>query len=205
MDASLFPTKGNLIQSKSTLKLAKQGYELLDKKRNILIREMMSLIEKAEEIQSNIDETFKIAYKALQTANIKMGISEVEQIGYAINEDTDIELKKRSVMGVEIPIIDYKKKNVTPNFGFSRTNIALDEAYQKFNKVKQLSVELAEIENTVYKLAENVKRTQKRANALKNILIPKYEKVSKFIQDYLEEKEREEFTRLKLIKEFNDR
>jgi V/A-type H+-transporting ATPase subunit D len=78
--------------------------------------------------------------------------------------------------------------------------MSLDEACQQFNRVKELTIRLAEVENAAYRLAYNIKKTQKRANALQNITIPKYTKLVKEIQEYLEEKEREEFTRLKVIK-----
>jgi len=200
MDTSLFPTKGNLIQAQNTLRLSRQGYELLDKKRNILIREMMALIARADEIQSQIDSTFHEAYQALQAANITIGISTVEQIGYAAPEDDGVDVKFRSIMGVEIPMVSYDNYELQPRFGFYRTSAALDEAYTKFDKVKRLTIQLAEIENAVYRLASNIKRTQKRANALKNIMIPRYEQLTSSIQNALEEKDREEFTRLKVIK-----
>ncbi len=205
MDVTLFPTKGNLIQAYNTLKLSRQGYELLDKKRNILINEMLQLIDKAEKIQSQIDVTFKDAYSALQMANITIGISNVEQIGHAIPIEEDINIKFKGIMGVEIPIVTGGEEIEQPGYGFFRTSVSLDDAYVKFEKVKRLTVELAEVENAVYRLATNVKRTQKRANALKNIMIPKYEKITKDIQGALEEKEREEFTRLKVIKESKGR
>ena len=103
-------------------------------------------------------------------------------------------------MGVELPMVDFEKKQIEPNYGFSRTSSALDEAYEKFNEVKALTAELAEVENAVYRLAVNVIKTKKRANALKNIIIPRYREMVKYIQDYLEEKEREDFSRLKVIK-----
>ena len=78
--------------------------------------------------------------------------------------------------------------------------MSLDEACQQFQRVKELTIRLAEIENSAYRLSYNIKKTQKRANVLQNITIPKYEKLTKEIQEYLEEKEREEFTRLKVIK-----
>ena len=85
-------------------------------------------------------------------------------------------------------------------FGIHSSNDSLDKAYNKFNEVKELTAELAEVENSVYRLANSIKKTQKRANALKNITIPKYEQLTKDIGDALEEREREEFTRLKVIK-----
>lgn len=200
MDTNSFPTKGNLIIAQNTLHMSKQGYDLLDKKRNILIRELMELIDKAEDIQSQIDITFKEAYLALQNANIEMGISNVEKISYAVPEETGVSIKIRSVMGVEIPMVTLKERQNTPPFGFFSTTTSLDNAYLKFVKVKELTLKLSEIENSAYRLASNIKKTQKRANALKNITIPKYQSLVTTIQNALEEKEREEFTRLKVIK-----
>ena len=201
MDMTLFPTKGNLIVAKNTLALCRQGYELLDKKRNILVREMMGLVEKARKIQDQILETFQEAYRALQLANVTMGISVIEQIGYAVPEENGVRIREQSVMGVEIPTVSLEETELQPRYGFRMTNSTLDAARQKFEKVKYLVAELAEIENAVYRLATNIRRTQKRTNALKNIMIPRYEEATKQIANVLEEKEREEFSRLKVIKE----
>jgi len=200
MDTDIYPTKGNFIKIKSTLALSRQGYELLDKKRNILLREMMELIDKAGVIQEKIRTVYKQAYEALQVANISMGISEVQQLGYAVPQERSVRVQIRSVMGVEIQSVDIEPYALSPRYGFLRTNLALDMACRQFEQVKQLTVEYAEVENSVYRLANNIRRTQKRANLLKNVLIPRYEKIMKTIQETLEEKEREEFTRLKIIK-----
>jgi len=200
MDTTSFPTKGNLILAKNTLKMSKQGYELLDKKRNLLIRELMELIDKAEKIQSEIDKTFTEAYTALQKANIEMGINNVESISYAVPVENGVSVKLRSIMGVEIPLVTIEQKDDKPPFGFYGTSTRLDMVYLKFDKVKKLTIELSQIENSAYRLADNIKKTQKRANALKNITIPRYEALVSSIQNALEEKEREEFTRLKVIK-----
>lgn len=200
MDPNTFPTKGNLILAKNSLALAKQGYELMDKKRNILIRELMELIAEATDIQEEIDTTFSEAYAALQKANIQMGIHEVEQIALSVPVEDAITVKRRSVMGTEIPKVEYEKKERRPAYSFYHTKMSLDEACQQFERVKELTIRLAEVENSAYRLAYNIQKTQKRANALSNITIPKYENRAREIQEYLEEKEREEFTRLKVIK-----
>lgn len=200
MDPNTFPTKGNLILAKNSLELSKQGYELMDKKRNILIRELMDLIAEATDIQEEIDTTFTNAYRALQKANIQMGIHEVEQISLGVPVEDSIQIKRRSVMGTEIPKVEYEPKKKKPAYSFYRTKMSLDEAIQQFERVKALTIRLAEVENSAYRLAYNIKKTQKRANALSNITIPKYEGLVKEIQEYLEEKEREDFTRLKVIK-----
>ncbi len=200
MSNNAVPTKGNLMAAKNTLKLSVQGYELLDKKRNILVREMMSLIDKAQEVQSHIDGTFSEAYEALQMANINLGIHNIEKTVYAIDEEKGIAINTRSIMGVEIPMAAIDEGYSRPQYGLKGTSVALDVAREKFIAVKKLTVQLAEIENAIYRLAVNIKKTQKRANALKNIMIPRYEELVKFITESLEEKEREEFTRLKMIK-----
>ena len=74
MDPNTFPTKGNLILAKNSLALSRQGFDLMDKKRNILIRELMELIDQAKDIQSQIDITFRTAYAALQKANMEIGL-----------------------------------------------------------------------------------------------------------------------------------
>jgi H(+)-transporting ATP synthase, vacuolar type, subunit D len=200
MEMKLFPTKGNLILAKNTLALCRQGYELLDKKRNILVREMMNLVDKARGIQKEMLDTFQEAYRALQLANVTMGISTVEQIGYAVPEESSIEIREQSIMGVEIPRVTIRESEILPRYGFRMTNSTLDAAMEKFEKAKHLAAELAEIENAVYRLATNIRKTQKRTNALKNIMIPRYEEATRNIVNALEEKEREEFSRLKVIK-----
>ena len=177
MDPNTFPTKGNLILAKNALALSRQGFDLMDKKRNILIRELMELITEASDIQSQIDETFSNAYQALQKANIQMGIHQVEQIAKAVPVENSIRIKRRSVMGTEIPKVEYEKNKQTPAYSFYHTRMSLDEACQQFEKVKELTIRLAEVENSAYRLAYNIKKTQKRANALSNITIPKYEKL----------------------------
>ena len=105
-------------------------------------------------------------------------------------------------MGVEIPILTMDETDNCNylHYGTRTTNSAVDNVYILFTKVKTLTVELAEIENSVYRLAISIKKTQKRANALKNIMIPRFEETVKFITDALDEKDREEFSRLKVIK-----
>lgn len=205
MDPKEFPTKGNLILAKNSLALSRQGFDLMDKKRNILIRELMELIDEASDIQKEIDVTFTSAYQALQKANIQMGIHEVEALSQKIPVEDSITIKRRSVMGTEIPKVEYEKKELKPYYAFYGTKMALDEACQKFQKVKELTIRLAQVETSAYRLAYNIKKTQKRANALQNITIPRYESLAKNIQESLEEKEREEFTRLKVIKKMKGR
>ena len=204
MNINTFPTKGNLIASKNSLALARQGYGLMDKKRNILIRELMGLIDEAKEIQKQIDTTFSAAYKALMYVNIELGIDFVSDIAGSVPIEDSIQIKTKSVMGTEIPLVRYDDKPITPTYAYYSTRESLDKARDRFNEVKRLTVKLSMIENSAYRLASNIKKTQKRANALKNITIPTYDSLVKNITNALEEKDREEFTRLKVIKSWKE-
>ena len=201
MNPNMFPTKGNLIIAKNSLSLASQGYDLMDKKRNILIRELMALIDQAKDIQSEIDQTFRTAYQCLQKANIELGIHYIQEISESIPLEHSIEIKARSIMGTEIPLVRYTKSSSdTPPYSFYSTTESLDQAKAAFEQVKELTIRLSTVENSAYRLAFNIKKTQKRANALKNITIPSYKSLVQTITNSLEEKDREEFTRLKVVK-----
>lgn len=198
MAERIFPTKGNLIQAKKTLALCRLGYELLDRKRNILIREMMLLTDRAKELRGEIESTYIRAYAALQEANITLGV--ITKAASAVPIETGVEIAYRSVMGVELPQVTVTPHSDIAPYGFLMSNATLDAAYVSFGKVLQITAVLAEVENSVYRLSAAIKTTQRRANALKNILIPQYEQTVKYITDSLDEKEREDFSRLKVIK-----
>lgn len=198
MADQVFPTKGNLINTRKSLDLAMLGFELLDRKRNVIVREMMALIDRAGVLQAQIDSSYAAAYLALQRANVAHGIC--ADVAAAVPVENGLQLSSRSVMGVDIPIVSLDPSPVELSYGFMFTGALVDEAYIEFDRVKKLTAELAEVENSVYRLATAVNKTQKRANALKNIIIPRLTSTVKFISDSLEEKEREEFSRLKVIK-----
>ena len=193
MAEQIFPTKGNLIACKKNIALAKLGFDLLDRKRNVLMREMMRLIDKAAAMQREIGDTFTRAYAALEKANISLGIDrQLEEKGFSVTS--------HSIMGVDLPTGHLECPLPYPYYGFHATSAQLDDAYLCFDRVKRLCAELAGIENSVYRLATAIKKTQRRANMLENVVIPKLDGNIRFISSTLEEHEREEFTRLKVIK-----
>lgn len=200
MNPNTFPTKGNLILAKNSLALASQGYELMDKKRNILLRELMALIDEAKGIQSEIDTTFTAAYAALQRANIELGINYVQEIAGSVPVERSVRIKTRSIMGTEIPLVQHDPAPMSLTYAYYSTRESLDQARANFEKVKELTIKLSMVENSAYRLAASIRKTQKRANALKNITIPTYQTLVTDITNSLEEKDREEFTRLKVIK-----
>lgn len=193
------PTKAKLISLKNTLNLAIKGQQLMEKKKNILINELFSNLSKMNEIKSNIQNIFKIAYKSLQDSNITLG--NIDIIAKASKIDDNINLSFKNVMGVDLPIVIYNNKNnYRYNYSISRTNSNLDLTYLNFNEVKKNLLLLAEIDNSTFKLANAINKSQKRANSLKNVVIPNLKKQIKQIENAIEEKEREEFIRLKIIK-----
>lgn len=198
MSNQVFPTKGNLINTKKSLSLAKLGYDLLERKRNILVRELMLLVDKAKILRTNIASTYDEAYKALQSANITLGV--VDDVANLMPIEQGIVIQYRSVMGVDVPTVHLERTDPEMHYGFYKTNSKLDYAYICFHKVKEMTAVLAEIENSVFRLATAIRKTGRRSNALNNIVIPRLERDTKFISDSLDEKDREEFSRLKVIK-----
>lgn len=197
-EKQVFPTKGNLMALKRSNELAKMGRDLMSRKRNILIREMMSMIDDVKKLRDEISETYRKAYAALQEANITLGI--VNDIAKEIPVDRNVDITYRSVMGVEIPKVNHVKPKVQLKYGIASTNTKFDYAFKNFQKARDLTVLLVEVDNSVYRLANAIRKASKRENALKNIVIPRNKRNIKYISDTLEEKEREEFTRMKIIK-----
>ena len=190
-----------LIKLKKTIILAKQGQELLEKKKYILMKEVEKYISKRVQIEDEFKEQYEKAFYMLQNANVDIGINKVSSIAHNIGVDETLDIKYKTVMGVEIPIVDYKQREKPElTFGLLGTTINLDEAIIEFQKLKKILIDLAEIEVTVKRLNDSIVKVQKRSNSLKDIVIPNYEKQEKRIQETLDERDREEFTRMKMIK-----
>lgn len=198
MSRKVIPTKGNLMRLNARMKLATKGYELMDRKRNILVREMMSILNEVKELRKTITTKFKTAYKALQDANITLGI--VSDIAKSIPVNDGLSIKYRSVMGVEIPKVTHEAEHIRLTYGFGATNTKFDYAYKTLLELRTMIVTLAEIDNATYRLANAIRKTRKRANALNQIVLPQLTSDIKFIKDTLEEREREAFSRQKMIK-----
>ena len=124
----------------------------------------------------------------------------MELLAYTVPIENSITIQTRSIMGTEIPHVKYVPDAGKPTYSFSTTHESIDQAREAFRRVKDLTIKLSMVENAAYRLASNIKKTQKRANALQNITIPMYSSLVYTITNALEEKDREEFTRLKVIK-----
>ena len=204
MSVNITPTKANLIESKTRLSFSDKSYNLLDKKRTVLIQEIMKLVDEAKSLEAEINETFKDAYLALQQATVSMGLKHWSDYALSIHPEEPFDIITRSIMGVDIPeiVLSDQEETSIPSlpYGFSENNPALDVAIQKFNHVKNVSYKLAETEGRAFRLSMEIKKTQKSANALEKIEIPRLKEVIKQIEESIEEKDREENFRIKKIK-----
>ena len=195
------PTRINLIQTKKTLNLAESGREVLERKRDILLRELRNSIFEAERAREELLVALGRAYQSLTEANISKGSETIANVALGSTAEANYLIDYKSIMGVSVPSVEFQGENdPKPNYGFGSTSAELDKAFKQFHHVLQLIAELARAEGATYQIANDVRRTQRRVNALNHVLIPRYRNTVKMIEQVLEEKDREEFVRTKIIK-----
>lgn len=202
----IYPSRINLIRTKRTLEMAKAGLEVLERKRDVLMRELRHFLYDAKKLREELVHAMTEAFQDLEKASIMMGPQAVENIASASSVKADFTIVERSIMGVHIPIVKFQREeDVKPDYGLGNTSVWLDKAFKDFYKVLDVVVKLAETEGAVFQIANDVKNTQKRVNALKHIFIPMYSEMVKVMELVLEEREREEFVRMKMAKRIIER
>jgi len=195
------PTRINLIQTKKTLNLAESGREVLERKRDILLRELRSSVYAAEKAREELLDVLSQSYLSLKEANMAKGSEVIANMALTSSHQAEYIVDYRSIMGVTVPVVTFQaQSNIKPDYGFSNTTAQLDRAFKKFYQVLELLAHLAKAEGTTFQIANDVRRTQRRVTALNHVLIPRYRTTAKWIELVLEEKEREEFERTKRIK-----
>ncbi len=194
------PTRSNLIRIKKELQFAKEGYEILDRKREVLTTELVRVAHEAEVLQQEVWKLLGPAYSALQKARLTLGSDSLEWAALAANKTVDVHLKVRGIMGVAIPVIEATGEPPRMLYSPGGTNASLDEASATFREVLIRIPQLSMLVTTVWRLAGELRKTQRRVNALQHIFIPNYEATVEFIVSSLEEREREEIFRLKWLK-----
>jgi V/A-type H+-transporting ATPase subunit D len=194
------PTRSNLIRLKHELEFARQGYEILDRKREALTSELIRLAHDAEVFQQELWKRMNEAYHALEKAQLLMGREQVEWAALAAPKSVDVHLRFRGIMGVALPLIESQVGIPKIRYSLGDTSASLDEATATFQEVLKRIPELSRLVTTVFRLAKELQKTQRRVKALQNIFIPQYEDTIAYIISTLEEHEREEFFRLKLLK-----
>ncbi|RLF33637.1 MAG: V-type ATP synthase subunit D, partial [Thermoplasmata archaeon] len=180
------PTKTNLLRLKSEYELAKEGYELLDQKRNILLLELMGLVDTAERMEIELKNLLIEAYNALQEAVKTNGRIKLYFISNSINISHNIHTSTRKVMGVTLPVLDVSFSDNPPYYSLVETTFWVDEAVRLFKKVLELISKLAQVRISLLRLANETKKTIRKVNALEKIAIPDYIETIKFLEDRFE-------------------
>lgn len=197
------PTRMELLSLKNRTKLAVKGHGLLKEKRDALIKEFFDILDRVKGVREAAERSLKEANEALLEAQIAMGDLAVRKASLSVKESIDVDIKSRSVMGVSVPVTNVKMEErsiIDRGYSFSDTTTQLDEAAKKFEESIKFLIELGEVEKTIFLLAEEIEATKRRVNALEHIMIPRFENTEKYIDMRLQEMERENFVRLKMIR-----
>jgi V/A-type H+-transporting ATPase subunit D len=208
------PTKSNLLTLKRQLVFAEEGYDLLEQKRQILIFELMSRLGRAGEIERRVAELLGRAHAALREATLDCGSENLERVAVTVNVRSqqtnqprsqersrpELNLSSQHLMGMKIPKITAQIPPAGAPYGVGGTSASTDIALLRFVELLPVVAELAELQNAVMRLARELRKTQRRCNALSKIFIPSYRETIVYIAGTLEERERESLTILKMIR-----
>lgn len=194
------PTKSNLLSIKDQLTVSTQGYDLLEQKREILVIELMRLVEQVKLLEKSVDTCIEKAYPALKRMLMTVGGDRVERIAKSVNYDFEITRKPTVIGGMTFTTIDVKLPDRELFSSFMGTFPDSDEVMVDFFELLTLLTKLASIRTIVWRLAMEVKKTQRRVNALDKMVIPQAKETVKYIEEVLEERERENVFVLKSLK-----
>ena len=195
------PTKTNLLRLKNDLTFARQGHELLDQKRNILIIELLALVDQTADYQSRVESALAKAYKTLEEAVLDMGKLKVQYLTGAVNITTDITIRSRRVMGVILPVVETEFTEHPPYYSPMGTSFWIDSSIKYFREALELLGKLSELKISVLRLANEVKKTKRKVNALEKIAIPDLKEAVRYIESRLEENERDMFILMRMVKD----
>lgn len=188
------PTKSNLLALKRQLAFAQEGYDLLEQKRQILVFEMMSRLERARGAELRVEQATSNAHAALQDAELDVGSDALDRAAIAVRLNHSATLSSQPLMGLRIPKVKQDVERPGVQFGFVGTSASTDRAMARFVELLPALAELAELENAVIRLARELRKTQRRCNALSKIFIPAHRETIGYISAALEEREREFLT-----------
>lgn len=194
------PTKNNLLKLKRSIKEYNKGQKLLEEKELILKKKLENYRLQEKELGQMAKRAKVNAIQALKKANVDVGFDELVDISNAIKEDKTINIKYLSLMGVDIPSVISEELETKISYGLYHTTVSVDECVVQFIILKKYIIKLAELNNTIVRLQKAIEKVQRRSNALKEVIIPREEKVVKKIASALEESERDEFVRMKVVK-----
>jgi V/A-type H+-transporting ATPase subunit D len=195
----LAPTRSNLLRLKTSLQFAKEGYSILDKKREALTIEIMSLVEKAEQQQEHVQSLMQTAYQTIELARLTMGEKQVSWAALSVPESVEVSIVNYGMMGVPLPRVKKIGTAQELTYGLGATTVALDAAARYFRQIAEEIPLTTTYQISIRRLARELKKTRRRVNALSKIFIPDYEETIQFIEETLEEQDREEIFRLQWL------
>ena len=198
---STAPTKANLIAAKDQLNLLNTGLYILDKSRKALIGAHDSKIKQRDELNTEVNETIERVSKNFKKAMVTMGEAKLNDIASLLPVDNSIKLKESEFMQTKVYDIDFNPQKLSLSYSFYETNETFDQAVLSFNELKGKILKLAELDTTINNLDRQIKKTSKKVNSLEKVQIPKLEDRIKEISSLIEEKEREEFSKTKMVKD----
>jgi len=194
------PTKSNLLSLRRDLAMATEGFNLLDQKREILVIELMRLLDHVRRVQKRLDQAQAKAHETLRKAITGNGYHRMRNVASGIRYDHRVESGTHVVAGVRVPEITVKKGEFSSQFGFAGTDSLVDLTMRDFLDLLDVIGQMAALETSVWLIARELKRTQRRVNALEQIFIPDFKDTLRYITDSLESKELESFFIMKMVK-----
>ncbi|MCY3975789.1 MAG: V-type ATP synthase subunit D [Thaumarchaeota archaeon] len=198
---SVTATKIELLKYKRSSQIATMVQKILDDKRKVLLKNIEEMITEATHARNDIWEPLRSIYESVNDAYISLGTNTVDSIAKSTPAVMEVDVNVKRIVDVVIPTLQVLEKDhkLTP-YGFIDTNTSVDLATKKIKNLLPNICKAAEYENSILSLAKALEKTQKLLNALENIIIPQYNQKIRFILSTLEEREREEFARLKKVK-----
>ena len=194
------PTKSNLLAIKEQLSTAENGYQLLEQKREILVMELMRIVEKVKLLERELDKQYQEAYPALKKMLKTGGGDRVERIAHAVKYDFHMKEKKITAGGMNFDSIDVELPQQQLFYSFLGSYADSDKVMVDFFKLLKLLTEMASIRTVAWRLANEIKKTQRRVNSLNKMVIPQTLETKTYIESVLEERERENTFVLKVLK-----
>ena len=195
------PTKSSYLSLRRQLAFAREGYDLLEQKRQILIFELMARLGRAREAERRVAESMAAAYAALREAVLEIGSEAVDRAALGVRHEFEAAITDQAMMGLRVPKVAMDGVEPGVQFGLGGTSTHTDIAMRRFAELLKLLGELAELETAVLRLARELRKTQRRCNALSKIFIPDYSETIGYIVSSLEERERESIIVMKMIKD----
>ena len=193
--------KTALLELKKDLDLAYNGAQILEEKRNILLKEIISLLDKVEEERTKLNEAVQQSYQTLIKAFMESGKAQLKKEATLPIFKGELHVYEKSFIGILVPEITYTLQPVRFPLNIASETLFLEVARKSFMDTTSLILALAEIEFKAWRLARELKKTVVRVNALQKYYVPKYNKAIKETTMALEEVEREFLLILKRSKQ----